>query len=248
MDESRVPGRQRERDAGRHEFPLARAQVHVDRGDQVGTSITVMRVRGQIDLGVETLDRYFHSFGSSWLRTEPTLPPGPNGAAWQPEVMTDSPRGSGEYAEVLRVPLSWWLMTAGFAIIVWWIFVLVTPMPFAIGVGVIAFGAVGVVLWQYGSAQITVNDAFVTASGARIEIEQCGDAVAQDAGRTAAVRGPDADARAYLALRPYIATSVRLTITDEHDPTPYWLISTRNPQRLADAITTARHRATATDD
>ena len=157
--------------------------------------------------------------------------------------MTDTSRRSGEYSEVLRAPVSWWLVTAGFAVVVWWIFVLVTPIAVAIGAGVIAFGAVGIVLWQYGSAHITVGDGFVVACGARIEIEHCGDAVALDAAKTTAQHGRDADARAYLALRPYIATSVRLDVADEHDPTPYWLISSRHPKSLAEAIATARRGA-----
>lgn len=158
--------------------------------------------------------------------------------------MTQSSPGPGEYAETLRAPLSWWLLTAGFAIVVWWVFVLATPVAFAIGAGLVAFAAAGIVLWQYGSARVTVGDGFVSAAGARIEIDYCGDAAALDAGRTVAVRGREADARAYLAIRPYIATSVRLGITDEQDPAPYWLISSRNPKRLAAAIESERHRAT----
>lgn len=160
--------------------------------------------------------------------------------------MTDSP--PGEYAEVLRAPLSWWLLAAGFAIVVWWVFVLATPMAFAIGAGVVAFAAVGIVVWRYGSARIIVGDGHVAACGARVEAEYCGDAVALDAATTAAVRGRDADARAYLAIRPYIDASVRLDIADERDPTPYWLISTRHPRRLAAAIESARRRATPSSE
>ncbi|MDN5854884.1 MAG: DUF3093 domain-containing protein [Actinomycetia bacterium] len=161
--------------------------------------------------------------------------------------MTQSPSASGEYAEVLRAPLSWWIAALGFAIVVWWVFVLAAPMAFAVGAGAVAFAAVGIVLWTYASARVAVGDGFVSACGARIEVAYCGDAVALNAGRTAAVHGPDADARAYLALRPYIATSVRLDIRDENDPTPYWLISSRHPQRLADAITAARRSTTNND-
>lgn len=154
--------------------------------------------------------------------------------------MSGSPAAEGEYAESLHAPLSWWLLAAGFAIVVWWVFVLATPVAFAIGAGVVVAVGLGLALWSYGRAGVTVRAGEVAACGARIEIEYCGDAVALDAERTAAVRGRDADARAYLALRPYIATAVRLDIADDRDPTPYWLISSRNPERLVAAIEAAR--------
>lgn len=162
--------------------------------------------------------------------------------------MTQSPPRSGEYAETLHAPPSWWLMAAGFAVVVWWVFVLVSPMAFAIGAGVVAFAAAGLMVWRYGSVRITVGDGVVVAGGARIEVEHCGDADALDPGRTVAVRGREADARAFLLLRPYIQTSVRLTIDDRNDPAPYWLISSRRPKRLADAIESARRRATPTNE
>ena len=150
-----------------------------------------------------------------------------------------SPAG-GEHEETLYAPLSWWLVVAGFAIVVWWVFVLATPLAVAVGAGLVVAAALGGVLWAYGRAAVTVRGGEIAACGARIEVEYCGPAQALDASQTAAVRGRDADARAYLALRPYIATSVRLEIADERDPTPYWLISTRNPDRLVAAIDSAR--------
>ncbi len=161
--------------------------------------------------------------------------------------MTPPPPSTGEYAETYRTPMSWWLAAVGFAIVVWWVFVLATPMALAVVVGVVALAAGVGLVWRYGSAGVKVGDGAVSACGARIEVAYVGDAVALDAATTAQVRGPDADVRAYLALRPYIATSVRLDICDGNDPTPYWLISSRHPQRLADAITAARRRTTNTD-
>lgn len=45
--------------------------------------------------------------------------------------------------------------------------------------------------------------------------------------------GPELDPAAFLAQRSWIATLVRVHLTDPGDPTPYWLISTRHPKRLA---------------
>ena len=66
-----------------------------------------------------------------------------------------------------------------------------------------------------------------------------------DADGTRRVAGVDADARAYLLLRPYLKRSVRVEITDPADPAPYWLVSTRHPDQLAAALTVLRDNATA---
>ena len=51
--------------------------------------------------------------------------------------------------------------------------------------------------------------------------------------------GRDADARAYLLLRPYLKRGVRIDLTDPSDPAPYWLISSRRPDGLAAALAKA---------
>ena len=50
------------------------------------------------------------------------------------------------------------------------------------------------------------------------------------------MHGVDADARAFLLTRPYLKRSVKITVQDPADRTPYWLVSTRHPRELADAL------------
>lgn len=49
--------------------------------------------------------------------------------------------------------------------------------------------------------------------------------------------GPELDPTAFLAQRDWITTLVRVHLADPDDPTPYWLISTRHPERLATLLT-----------
>jgi hypothetical protein len=56
---------------------------------------------------------------------------------------------------------------------------------------------------------------------------------------TRLLAGRDADARAFLLLRPYLKRSVRIEVTDPEDPAPYWLVSTRRPEELAGALVAA---------
>ena len=53
-------------------------------------------------------------------------------------------------------------------------------------------------------------------------------------------RGVRLDARAYLLIRGWIPGLVRVELDDPDDPTPYWLVSTRHPVRLAAALSRGR--------
>lgn len=51
--------------------------------------------------------------------------------------------------------------------------------------------------------------------------------------------GVEAEALAFVVLRPWIPTGIRIDLDDPQDPTPYWYISTRHPQRLVEALRAA---------
>jgi hypothetical protein len=52
--------------------------------------------------------------------------------------------------------------------------------------------------------------------------------------------GPGLDARARLAIRGDLKQAVRIELSDPQDPTPYVLISTRNPAGLVSALGAGR--------
>jgi len=53
-----------------------------------------------------------------------------------------------------------------------------------------------------------------------------------------------ADARAYVCQRGWVPCGVAVEIADQDDPAPYWLLSSRRPQRLAQAVRAAAAAAT----
>lgn len=59
-----------------------------------------------------------------------------------------------------------------------------------------------------------------------------------DAEEARAWRTHKADARAFMLLRGYVETAVRVEVTDPEDPTPYVYLSTRDPRGLAAALST----------
>src|SRR5690606_20706987 len=51
-----------------------------------------------------------------------------------------------------------------------------------------------------------------------------------------AALGRQLDPAAYVQHRPWIGSMVLLVLDDPDDPTPYWLISTRRPERVLAAL------------
>lgn len=148
------------------------------------------------------------------------------------------------FDERLHAPVTWWLLVAALGVTVWWTLVAAAPWGMAVGAGVLAAGLGGAGLWRWGSVRISVSDRELRAGRAAIPLHLCADATALEADATRAQRGPQADARAYLLLRPYVPTAVRVDLADPRDPTPYWLLSTRRPEELAAAVRAGSLRAT----
>lgn len=147
-----------------------------------------------------------------------------------------------DYTERLGVPLRWWAQGFMFTASIWLAVVVALPGSLAWLVTAVTAVTIAAIFLSYGSARIVVADGELHAGRARISAHHLGSATALDAEQTRRAAGVDADVRAYLLLRPYLKRSVRVTITDPHDPAPYWLLSTRRPEELARALT-ALHEA-----
>ncbi len=98
-------------------------------------------------------------------------------------------------------------------------------------------------LSSYGSARIRVVQGLLVAGEARIPVEALGQAHPMDREEALAWRTHKANGRAFMLLRSYIPTALRVDVTDPQDPTPYVYLSTRTPDALAEALVTARAEA-----
>jgi hypothetical protein len=147
---------------------------------------------------------------------------------------------TSRYRERLRVPARWWALLLLFLASLWLALAVSTAPLVAGGAGVLATALGTGLLLGYGGARIEVDAAALRAGRAHLEWACCGPATALDPDATRRLGGVDADARAFLLLRPYLATAVRVEVRDPADPTPYWMLSTRHPQRLAASINAAR--------
>lgn len=140
------------------------------------------------------------------------------------------------YRERLGVPLRWWVQGTMLVASMWLALVVAVPELVAWGVTAGLMALLAGLLLSYGSSHIVVADGVLHVGRARITAEHLGSAVALDAEQTHRKAGVEADARAFLVLRPYLKRAVVIEITDPADPAPYWLVSTRHPEALAGAI------------
>jgi Protein of unknown function (DUF3093) len=152
-----------------------------------------------------------------------------------PVQVPDPPDVAG-YRERLSVPLRWWVQGTMLVATFWLAFVVSTPAVVAWSATAVLLLAMVAILVGYGAPEVVVADGWLRVGRAKIAGEFLGEAEALDPAETRRVAGRDADARAYLLLRPYLKRTVRVTVRDRRDPAPYWLVSTRYPEHLAAAI------------
>ena len=155
-------------------------------------------------------------------------------------MSTQSPRPSATYDERLGVPLRWWALATMFLASLLLAFLVATPAWVALSATAVLVAMVVGLFLSYGGARVSVRDGELHAGRARIPVTLLGEATVLDAEARQRLAGVDADARAYLLLRPYLRRAVRVDITDPADPVPYWLISTRRPAQLVAALSEAR--------
>lgn len=144
------------------------------------------------------------------------------------------------YREKLRVPTSWWLLSAGGVIAIF------LAYDAALGQG-LAFAAAGLLglacaVWlvAQGSVVVAADSSGLRVGRASLPAWAIGRVEPLDAQATALARGAQADPHAYFALAGYVTTGVRVDVDDPSDPVPYWLVSTRDPDGLAAALVAVR--------
>jgi len=151
-------------------------------------------------------------------------------------VPTQPAASPAEHHERLSVPLRWWVQGTMLVATFWLAFAVATPAVVAWSATAVLVLGMTALLRGYGAARVDVEDGWLRAGRARIPGAYLAGAEPLDPDATRRVAGPEADARAYLLLRPYLKRAVRVTVRDDRDPTPYWLVGSRDPEHLAAAI------------
>jgi hypothetical protein len=138
------------------------------------------------------------------------------------------------FRERLTVPVIWWVLASLFSLSVLLAVGAYLGPTWGVGTSV-ATMLVAAVIFISASIPISVDTHELRVGRASIEHTYIAGCRALDAEQTRRRAGVEADARAHLVLRPYVKTAVEITLNDQDDPVPYWLVSSRRPQQLATA-------------
>jgi hypothetical protein len=105
---------------------------------------------------------------------------------------------------------------------------------------VLYLGCVGLLL--LGSPLVEVTDTEFVAGRAHLPLGLLGAVEGFSGDEARLERGQRLDARAFLLIRGWVDPVLKVGVDDADDPTPYWLVSTRNPSSLAAALEATRQR------
>ena len=131
--------------------------------------------------------------------------------------------GTARFDERLSVPLWWYLPAVAVAVLLGAEVHMGYPgVRSWIGYAILVPLAV-LVLFALGRSRVQVVDDELRAGDARLPLRH----------------GPQLDPTAFLLHRGWVGPLLRIEVTDPDDPTPYWVISVREPEKLA-AVLSAR--------
>ncbi|MBK5249242.1 MAG: DUF3093 domain-containing protein [Actinomycetales bacterium] len=138
------------------------------------------------------------------------------------------------FTERLNPSLAVWALAPGVGLMAFISFLPVHRTS-ALVIGLVVAVTTAVVLYRL-TPTLAVADGELRAGRARLPLEVVGTVDVLEREQVREAMGPGLDARAFVLHRAWVPTAVRVHLQDPHDPTPYWVLSTRRPHELADAL------------
>jgi hypothetical protein len=157
----------------------------------------------------------------------------------QPVTPSPATSGTARFDERLSVPLWWYLPAIAVGVLLGAEVHMGYPgIRSWIGYAILVPLAV-IVLFGLGRSRVQVVDDELRAGDARLALRHVGQLnIVAKADKQQAL-GPQLDPAAFLLHRGWVGPLLRIEVTDPDDPTPYWVISVREPEKLA-AVLSAR--------
>lgn len=149
------------------------------------------------------------------------------------ETASDGP-GALLYEERLTPSAGVWVVAVLLASLMVLVFAPIDPVVGLVA-AVLAF-ALEAVLLVTTTPRIEVRERTLQVGRATIERRHLGRVTGHRGEDARAERGPRLHGLAYVTVRGWIPSVVRIQLTDERDRTPYWLTSTRRPEELVAAL------------
>ncbi len=144
------------------------------------------------------------------------------------------------YRERLWVPWWWWPVGSGVsALIAAEVNMGVRSLPNWLPYAVLFTVAAGVLLWLgRWEVRVTAENGAVElwAGTAHLPATVIARSAEVPASAKSAALGRQLDPAAFVAHRAWIGPMALIVLDDPDDPTPYWLVSTRHPDRVLSAL------------
>jgi hypothetical protein len=87
------------------------------------------------------------------------------------------------------------------------------------------------------TSRIRVDQNELRIDKAHIALKYLGKVTVLDSDAMRLLRTRDADPAAFLAIKFWAATGIKIEVTDPRDATPYWLITSKRGEKLAASLT-----------
>ncbi|MCS3878804.1 hypothetical protein M2359_002433 [Gordonia amarae] len=166
-------------------------------------------------------------------------PQSPNSSSSGPASQVGSQSARPDlYDERLTVPWWWWVAGAVVTGVVGYEIQLSAHKSAWSVAGYVVVGILAAaLLWSMGRTRVAVTaDGELVADKARLPREVVARGATVAATAKSAALGRQLDPAAFLMHRAWIKAMVLLVLDDPDDPTPYWLVSTRHPDRVLAAL------------
>ncbi|RZQ63073.1 DUF3093 domain-containing protein [Amycolatopsis suaedae] len=98
---------------------------------------------------------------------------------------------------------------------------------------VVLLPLVVLVLLVLGRAKVRVTGTELEVGDARLPLRFAGEVEVIDKERKRKALGPESDPAGFVLHRGWVGPMVKVWLTDPDDPTPYWIFSTRKPEKVA---------------
>lgn len=111
--------------------------------------------------------------------------------------------------------------------------------PFDYRIGLVASSLLVITLWAIlfvKAPLLLVTASTFSAGKASIPRSLLGSAIEVPKERIFQERGPNLDPASFKVFQGTVKTAVKIYIEDPEDPTPYWIVSTRQPKKLIEAL------------
>ncbi|WCD94913.1 DUF3093 domain-containing protein [Streptomyces sp. HUAS 31] len=139
------------------------------------------------------------------------------------------------YDERLTPPKTWWAIAVLFGLSLALVFFPYGPIAAFIGL-TIGTCLAGMYVSSQGSTRIRVTQGTLFVADARIPLTALGQPEVLRGEEARAWRTYRADLRAFMVMRSFVPTAVRVEVVDPDDSTPYLYLCTRTPELLAEAL------------